>query len=314
VRGWARGGITGSGALTVGGGRRSNGARPGGSAVCPPGAGATFGAAGAFGAILFGCGPVRRGGSEGAVCGCGVTAAGGVPFCWNCCAGAGPGATGGFGAAGGGAAAGGAGRCGGAASGAGCCWGAMGGAGRCGGAAAGGGGGGAGRGAAAGGGAGRCGGAAAGGAGRGGGGAGGRAAGGAGRGGGAPFGGGGFFSGSAACAITCGAVCACDEKVANGIAERAVVASSTRRSLVMMIWVPGKTLAANAVLIGQTSRSDDQRIRVRPDCGGLQRRSAFYFGSRKVLMRSCSLRIQTVVSNRDFTLSPAAFRRRRSRG
>ena len=52
---------------------------------------------------------------------------------------------------------------------------------------------------------------------------------------------------------------------ANCIAVRAVVASSTRRSLVMMVWIPGKIL--NNVC--------DQRINVRPDCGGLQRRTIF---------------------------------------
>jgi len=142
---------------------------------------------------------------------------------------------------------------GGAAAGGGACGGcAAGGAGRCGGGAAGGvglgagaaagGGGGVGRGGAAAGGAGRCGGAAAGGAGCGGGGA---------PFGGAPFGGApfggclGFPSGPSsgfgcACAITSGAVCACDGALTNCIAVRAVVASSTSRSFVMMILVPRK--------------------------------------------------------------------------
>ena len=117
---------------------------------------------------------------------------------------------------------------------------------------------------------------------------------------GAPFGGAlGLPSGPtsvAACATTSGAVCACDEEAAKCIAVRAVVASSTRRRFVMMVWVPGKFL---------TTRSGDQRISVRPDCGGLQRRTCFYFCRRKVLTRPCSLRIQTIVSNRTFTLSPA---------
>lgn len=84
---------------------------------------------------------------------------------------------------------------------------------------------------------------------------GGAAAGGAGRGGGgAPFGGAafggapfggclGFPSGPsspAACAITSGAVCACDGALTNCIAVRAVVASSTSRSFVMMVLVPRK--------------------------------------------------------------------------
>jgi hypothetical protein len=41
-----------------------------------------------------------------------------------------------------------------------------------------------------------------------------------------------------ACAITSGAVCACDGADANCIAVRVVVASSTRRSFVMMVWIP----------------------------------------------------------------------------
>jgi hypothetical protein len=80
-----------------------------------------------------------------------------------------------------------------------------------------------------------------GGAGLGGGGA---AAGGAGRG--ATAGGAGFGLGlpsgprsSLACATTIGAVCACDAGAANCMAVRAVVASSTRRSCVMMVWIPG---------------------------------------------------------------------------
>jgi hypothetical protein len=44
----------------------------------------------------------------------------------------------------------------------------------------------------------------------------------------------------AACATTSGAVCACDEEAAKCIAVRAVVASSKRQSLVMMVSVPGK--------------------------------------------------------------------------
>jgi hypothetical protein len=56
TKAWAGGGAGGIGAATVGGAWRTNGAAPGGSAVCPPGAGAAFGAA------LFGDGPVRGGG------------------------------------------------------------------------------------------------------------------------------------------------------------------------------------------------------------------------------------------------------------
>ena len=46
-------------------------------------------------------------------------------------------------------------------------------------------------------------------------------------------------SSSLACATTIGAVCACDAGAANCMAVRAVVASSTRRRCVMMVWVPG---------------------------------------------------------------------------
>ena len=106
-----------------------------------------------------------------------------------------------------------------------------------------------------------------GGAGRGGGGAA-TGGGGAGRGataGGAPFGGAlGLPSGPrslSACATTIGAVCACDAGAANCIAVRAVVASSTRRRCVMMVWVPG--------IIGK-QESGNQRISVGPDCGGPQ--------------------------------------------
>ena len=155
---------------------------------------------------------------------------GGVLFCSGCGAGAALGGAGAFGGAGAGAAAGGGGvGCGGGAGGAACGGAAAGGGvGRGGGAAAGGG--------------------AAGGAGRAGGAAGGAAFG-------ASFGGAAFgasFGGalglpsgpssSLACATTSGAVCACDSVLANCIAVSAVVASSTRRSLVMMVWVPGKIL------------------------------------------------------------------------
>jgi hypothetical protein len=58
----------------------------------------------------------------------------------------------------------------------------------------------------------------------------------------------GFPSGptSPACATTIGAVCACDGAVAKCIAVKAVVASSARRSLVMMVGVPGKMFGKNA--------------------------------------------------------------------
>ena len=185
------------------------------------------------------------------------------------------GPAGGFGALGAGAAAGGAGGAGrgGAA-------GAAGGAGCGAGAAAGG----AGRGATGGGGGAGCGGAAAGG--------------GAGRAGGGPAFGGclggclGFPSGpssSLACATTSGVVCACDGVLTNCIAVRAVVASSNKRSFVMIVWVPGKnpgkevlgkkilaaslgtSLATNLVI-----KLCDQRTSVRPDCGRLSMRIRIY--------------------------------------
>jgi hypothetical protein len=43
--------------------------------------------------------------------------------------------------------------------------------------------------------------------------------------------------------MTSGAVCACDGGAINCIAVRAVVASSTRRRFVMMVWVLGIFLA-----------------------------------------------------------------------
>ena len=200
-----------------------------------------LGAAGCvLGATLPGAGPlcVGDGGAPGSL------------LSWNC----GPvpafgGGAGGFGAAGGGAAAGGSGRVGGstrcgitlvggAGRAGGSTWGAGGGAacggggggaawggGGAGGAACGGGGGGAARGG--GGGAGLAGGAACGGA-----------AEGAGRAGCGPLGR--SFSSLPCCAITSGAVCACEGKAANCIAVRAVVASSTKRSFVMVVWVPRK--------------------------------------------------------------------------
>ena len=211
------------------------------------------------------------------------------------------GAPGGFGPAGGATPAGGA---GGAACGGGGAAGATG----CGGGAAAGGGGGAGRGAAGGGG-----GAGLGGAGRGGA----AAGGGAGRAGaGAAFGGClggclGFPSGpssSLACATTIGVVCACDGVLPNCIAVRAVVASSNKRSFVMMVWIPGKKgLATRVWQQGLSSSSGDQRTGVGPDCGGLQRRVCIYFRSREAPVRLCSLRIQGIVSNGAFTLFPAAY-------
>jgi hypothetical protein len=78
--------------------------------------------------------------------------------------------------------------------------------------------------------------------------AGGGGAAGAGRAGGAAPGGGPFWGGclplpsspGCACATTIDAVCACDGALANCIAVRAVVASSTRRRFVMMVSFPGR--------------------------------------------------------------------------
>ena len=81
-----------------------------------------------------------------------------------------------------------------------------------------------------------------------------------------------------ACAITSGAVCACDEEAANCIAVSAVVASNTRRRFVMMVWVPGKFAGNNAVLVRKTqSRHSDQQTSVRPECGAFRRRILFLF-------------------------------------
>jgi hypothetical protein len=193
---------------------------------------------------LFAGGPGRRGGGVAAPPGWEAAGAG-APFCGGCTAGGLLGEAGDFGCAGVGAAAGAAGCCGRSAAGGACGGGAAaGGAGRGGGAAGLGGG--------------------AGGFGAVGGGA---ALGGAGCAGGVPFGGSlGLPSSCSACATTSGAVCACDGGPASCIAVRAVVASSTRRSWVMVIGVPGKLL---------TIRFGDQRISVRPHCGGLHRRTCF---------------------------------------
>jgi hypothetical protein len=73
----------------------------------------------------------------------------------------------------------------------------------------------------------------------------------------------GFPSGpsSSRWATISGAFCACDAEAINCIAVSAVVASSTKRSFVMMILIPPKALAS----------SGDKQIDVRPHCGG-----AFY--------------------------------------
>jgi hypothetical protein len=48
--------------------------------------------------------------------------------------------------------------------------------------------------------------------------------------------------------MTIGAPCACDGEANNCIAVSAVVASSRRRRFVMMVWIPGKILAAGLAI------------------------------------------------------------------
>jgi hypothetical protein len=60
----------------------------------------------------------------------------------------------------------------------------------------------------------------------------------------------------------------------------------------------------------RTFRRVDQRLIIRPDCGGRQNANAIYFDGIMGCMRNCSLRIQTMLSNRAFTLSPVASLRR----
>jgi hypothetical protein len=60
----------------------------------------------------------------------------------------------------------------------------------------------------------------------------------------------------------------------------------------------------------RTFRRVDQRLIIRLDCGGRQNANAIYFDGIMGCMRNCSLRIQTMLSNRAFTLSPVASLRR----
>ena len=108
-----------------------------------------------------------------------------------------------------------------------------------------------------------------------------------------------FFLG--ACATTSGAVCACDgEAIANCVAVSAVVASSTRRRFVMMVWIPGNSA------IEQLWRSTNRRLgrivaALKADiCIYLQATPDF-------TMRVRSLRIQATVSDRNFTSLPAGI-------
>lgn len=81
----------------------------------------------------------------------------------------------------------------------------------------------------------------------------------------------------------------------------------------MMFWIPGKNQAARLAAtnsFAERSRRVDQWLIIRPDCGGLQNANAIYFDSITGCMRNCSLRIQTMLSNRSFTSSPVASLRR----
>ena len=58
------------------------------------------------------------------------------------------------------------------------------------------------------------------------------------------------------------------------------------------------------------NEDSNQRIGIGPDCGGLERQSCFYFKTRNVRRRNCSLRIQTLVSNAAEVTSFLAGRQR----
>ena len=78
--------------------------------------------------------------------------------------------------------------------------------------------------------------------------------------------------------------------------------AATSRRFVMMVWIPGKFLAA----VWQ-STSGDQQIDVRPDCGGPRRRTSIYFCTRKVRIRHCSLRIQAIGFKPSYHIVPAGI-------
>jgi len=84
-----------------------------------------------------------------------------------------------------------------------------------------------------------------------------------------------------------GALCACDAELAKCIAVRAVVASSTKRSCVMVMRFPGKVLQVGLAI---------NRSRVRPDCGVRTRCGPIYFSTRNASKHHRSLRIQTHVT------------------
>src|SRR5262249_23717229 len=64
-----------------------------------------------------------------------------------------------------------------------------------------------------------------------------------------------------------------------------VVASSTRRSFVMMMWIPEGRKVLEAA---------DQRTGIRPDCGSVQTLIRIYFVRHKDRKRHCSLRIHAM--------------------
>jgi hypothetical protein len=74
----------------------------------------------------------------------------------------------------------------------------------------------------------------------------------------------------------------------------AVVASSTRRSFVMINLGPRNKGFFNKEFVGRTNRHSDQLICIGPDCGDMQRQSRFYFQHSHGLNAPCSLRIQTI--------------------
>jgi hypothetical protein len=90
------------------------------------------------------------------------------------------------------------------------------------------------------------------------------------------------------------------------MADSAVVASSARRSLVMVISIPEKELWLQCLAIqGFGSRRRDERTGMRLDCGERRTRNRIYFPLQKRKEHPRSWRIQGVVSNRQPKLSPA---------
>ncbi|MFT5554912.1 MAG: hypothetical protein ACI9P3_004342, partial [Bradyrhizobium sp.] len=94
-----------------------------------------------------------------------------------------------------------------------------------------------------------------------------------------------------ACATTSGEFCACDAEVANCITVSAVVASSTRRSFVMILESPAESLGRKESQ-NRTIRQDDELPAVRPDCGECRIIGEVYFDIITGCMWLCSLDIQ----------------------